>query len=262
MEKKYLTTTQAAKLLSVSADTVLKWVRAGKISSYRTPGGHCRIPQEAIEGMLPAGGPQDLAGPPISAAEARRFRYCWEYNSNSGQIADDCRSCLVYQSRARRCYEFRDIPEVFGYLRLHCKTTCDQCEYFRNVKEHGLSVLVVTRSGSLIKQLKHDTEHEDIEIKLVTSGYETSCTIESFRPDYIVVDWSIGTRVAQDLCNHLVQDPRIPLTRLILTSPDKEAAEMCESEILGWLRKPFTVTQLRDFIGTIQDSDPTPQTTE
>ena len=48
MAKDYFTTTEAANLLSVSPDTVLKWVRAGKIESYRTPGGHSRIPSEAV----------------------------------------------------------------------------------------------------------------------------------------------------------------------------------------------------------------------
>jgi AmiR/NasT family two-component response regulator len=91
-------------------------------------------------------------------------------------------------------------------------------------------------------------------VECTTSGYETSCTIERFRPDYVVVDWSMGARTAQDLCNHLVQDPRLPLTRLVLTSPDERATEMCESEIMGWLRKPFTLQQLREFLQSIQDS--------
>ena len=37
-DKNYLTTTQAAKLLSVSPDTVLKWVKAGKLQARRTLG--------------------------------------------------------------------------------------------------------------------------------------------------------------------------------------------------------------------------------
>ena len=46
--KDYLTTSQAAKILSVSPDAVLKWARAGKIEAYRTPGGHFRIPKSAL----------------------------------------------------------------------------------------------------------------------------------------------------------------------------------------------------------------------
>ena len=53
MIKDYYTTTEAARKLAVSADTVLKWVKAGKIDSYRTPGGHARIPKEAVETLLP-----------------------------------------------------------------------------------------------------------------------------------------------------------------------------------------------------------------
>ncbi|OGL47597.1 MAG: hypothetical protein A2161_15390 [Candidatus Schekmanbacteria bacterium RBG_13_48_7] len=47
-EQKYLTTTQAAKLLSVAPDTILKWVKAGKLTSRRTLGGYFRIPMEEL----------------------------------------------------------------------------------------------------------------------------------------------------------------------------------------------------------------------
>ena len=63
MNQKHYTTSQAAKLLSVSADTVLKWVKAGKINSYRTPGGHYRIPADAVETLLPARSPGSCPGP-------------------------------------------------------------------------------------------------------------------------------------------------------------------------------------------------------
>ena len=51
MVKDYYTTSEAARLLSVSADTVLKWVKADKIDSYRTPGGHARIPKAAVDAI-------------------------------------------------------------------------------------------------------------------------------------------------------------------------------------------------------------------
>ncbi len=250
MDKKYLTTTQAAKLLSVSSDTVLKWVRAGKLASYRTPGGHCRIPSNAVDGLLPENtvGQQQM----LPSPEVPPIQYCWEYNSATGELNEDCRDCIVYQSRARRCYEFRDVPEEFGYLRLHCKSTCDECDYYQVVKEQGVNVLLITRSTTLIDRLNDQDTGDRFHLRFATSEYETSATIEGFRPDYVVVDCSLGIRKAKNICDHLVADSRIPVTRLILASKDERATRDCGHEIMGWLRKPFNIQHLREFIATIQ----------
>lgn len=47
-----LTTAQAAKLLGVSVRTAQLWVESGEIPSWKTPGGHRRIPRVAIAEML------------------------------------------------------------------------------------------------------------------------------------------------------------------------------------------------------------------
>ena len=44
----FFTTKQAADLLGVSAPTVIKWVEEGRLRAHRTPGGHRRIPVEAL----------------------------------------------------------------------------------------------------------------------------------------------------------------------------------------------------------------------
>jgi excisionase family DNA binding protein len=46
----YLTSTQAAEALGVSRNTVKKWARLGYLAdSYRTDGGHVRIPRREVE---------------------------------------------------------------------------------------------------------------------------------------------------------------------------------------------------------------------
>ncbi len=44
-----LTTHQAARLLGVSLPTVVKWIKQGRLEAYKTPGGHRRIPEAALE---------------------------------------------------------------------------------------------------------------------------------------------------------------------------------------------------------------------
>ncbi len=47
-----LTTSQAARQLSVCPNTVKRWIARGVISAYTTPGGHYRILQEELERFL------------------------------------------------------------------------------------------------------------------------------------------------------------------------------------------------------------------
>lgn len=54
-EKKFYTTFEAAKALGVSALTVWRWCKKGKIKAWRTPGGHYRIPREELDRLLAGG---------------------------------------------------------------------------------------------------------------------------------------------------------------------------------------------------------------
>ena len=46
--RRYLGTHEVARLLSVDAGTVIRWVDAGRLASFRTPGGHRRIPRQEV----------------------------------------------------------------------------------------------------------------------------------------------------------------------------------------------------------------------
>ena len=52
MDKGYLTTFQVADLMSVTPDSVLKWIKSGKLEALRTPGGHYRIAKKDVETLL------------------------------------------------------------------------------------------------------------------------------------------------------------------------------------------------------------------
>lgn len=47
-----VTTKQAADMLGVAVSTVQKWVELGKLASWKTPGGHRRIPLASIKAVL------------------------------------------------------------------------------------------------------------------------------------------------------------------------------------------------------------------
>lgn len=50
--EEWLTTGQAAKLLSVSISTVARYVEQGKLRARRLPSGHLRIPRSSVERYL------------------------------------------------------------------------------------------------------------------------------------------------------------------------------------------------------------------
>nr|CAD6437923.1 helix-turn-helix domain-containing protein [Rhizobium sp. Q54] len=50
--KEILTTAQAAKLLGISVRTAQLWVESGDLPSWKTPGGHRRIPRSAVMPLI------------------------------------------------------------------------------------------------------------------------------------------------------------------------------------------------------------------
>jgi excisionase family DNA binding protein len=244
--KTHYTTTQAARLLSVSPDTVLKWVRAGKIDSYRTPGGHCRIPAGAVTALLPAG---DTAADTSEAAHPdETSRYCWDYYAGPDGVREQCRECVAYRSQARRCYEMRDIPEEFGHLRLFCTSSCEDCEFYRLTYDQQLSVLVVSRNQGWIEDLEAQAPGSTLRLESATSEYACGALIERFRPDFIVIDTSFGRARTRAMCRLLRDDPRIPFARIIIASRRARWEEDCRRDVFGWIEKPFSVTQLAEFV--------------
>jgi excisionase family DNA binding protein len=127
MNKGYLTTFQAAEILSVSPDAVLKWIKSGKITAYRTPGGHYRIEKKEIDALL-----NNYDQPPLTENETKAglFPYCWEYNGQKNCNGEDCENCLVFKARALNCFEMSSLPAEFGHLRRFCKSSCQTCEYY------------------------------------------------------------------------------------------------------------------------------------
>jgi len=244
--QEYLTTTEAAKLLGVSPDTVLKWVKAGKVKSRRTLGGHFRIPVSELSLFASETLITIDSEPAISRPVTHQ--YCWEFLAGGGEVREECHDCITFRSRARRCYELKDLPGSMGCLNLMCDTECSECDYYRVVHGQGINVIALAHTGKLISDLQGSGVREGIEIRFATGEYETASLIQGFRPDYVVVDCSFGKRRTADICGSLFADIRIPVPRIILSSKTREIRDYCDREVFGWIRKPFSLQQLKDCI--------------
>jgi excisionase family DNA binding protein len=62
-----LTTLDVARLCGVSRPTVVRWIEGGKLEAYRTPGGHRRVRQSALQTFC-----REQGVPLVSAEEGHR----------------------------------------------------------------------------------------------------------------------------------------------------------------------------------------------
>ena len=126
--KNYITTGEAAAIFDVEPDTVLRWIKSGDIPAIRTPGGHYRINRNVFLTKMIKDttiNEKDEIQSPLS--------YCWEFYSESGIIRDECKECIVYKSKASKCYELCNLPISIGHARLFCTESCNDCQYFKSI---------------------------------------------------------------------------------------------------------------------------------
>jgi excisionase family DNA binding protein len=247
----YLTTGQAAKLCMVTPDTILKWVKQGRIPSRRTAGGHYRIRRDDLEQFRAA----EQVTPDAIGTSKRNFQYCWEYNTD-GETLPDCLKCVVFATRAYRCYELLKAAPEIGHGKLFCKKSCEECDYYLNVHKDPTNVLVVSDNQVLIAALERDASTAAMNLRVTNCEYTTSAEVQSFRPDYAIVDCSLGTERSRDIVFHLKQDPRIPYVRVILAAEDGAYPTGCEKDVFARIETPFQledVTQCIDGVRPISE---------
>lgn len=170
-----LTTGQAARLLSVTPDTVLKWIRAGKLRATRTAGGHNRVAAADVEQMIAAGRTEQAVP------------YCWEFFRAGGELSPRCRMCPAYRFRAARCYEMRRaglaLPGAFD----GCPPACESCAYYGIVSRLERRLLLAT-SDAAVRAHMERVAGGTFEIRCAASIRETVSVLQEFRPAVILVD--------------------------------------------------------------------------
>ncbi|MGK5026130.1 GAF domain-containing protein [Janthinobacterium sp. RB2R34] len=108
-----VTTTRAADLLGVAVSTVQKWVELGRLESWKTPGGHRRIPLASIYSVLRSGDADiAVASTPRQVENMRAFA--------SAPMPDGLREVVdeVVRLRATRASGLLDTPAHINYDRI------------------------------------------------------------------------------------------------------------------------------------------------
>jgi len=237
-----LSTGKAAKLLSVTPDTVLKWIKSGRLPAARTAGGHYRIAREDVDRLLGNGAVNR------PAAERGLF-FCWDYYATDGVPSEGCQACLVYRARARRCYEMSGLTSDAGYSGTYCLTSCEECAYYREVVLGHRRVLVVTTSEPLRRRLATDSEGSRLELAFANGEYECAASLDRFRPELIVIDGALSERTRASLCANLATDTRLEGVEILLAVDGEPTDRRAVSQSVdGALRRTFTLVELEQHI--------------
>ncbi len=245
----YLSTGQASKLLSVTPDTILKWVKQGRLPALRTPGGHYRIPEEDINAVI-----NSRAEPQPSSGRDERLEkpllHCWEFFGSEEQVTPGCQECLVYRAQALKCFEMKHLSKDLGYKGGVRSGSCDKCSYYRYHLGRPYNVLVITDKPDCVESLTGEKESERIRLQFASCEYECSLLIERFRPDFVVVDCAMQEDKCRELCHHLANDPRIQGNTIILAAPARKLSISFPGTVR--IRHPFTLQDLEDHLSNSQ----------
>lgn len=209
-EAGYLTTGEAARLLAVTPDTVLKWIHKGRIAAVQTAGGHHRIGMSEIRRLLGEGG---SPGPQVRMPDA--VHRCWEYFGEGSSIRAGCLQCVVYRFRAACCYEVQATPGLSCSESRMCAGFCAACPYYLRIHNLPQRVLVVSRDEAWLAGLRQQAA-EGLAVSFANGVYEASAAVGETLPSLVLLDSELPASEIETLREALGRDRRVPWVRVYL----------------------------------------------
>lgn len=248
MPASLLTTGQAARMCSVKPDTVLKWIKRGRLQATRTAGGHFRVERSNVLELITqsASGAATCEEPPTLCS---RPKHCWEFMTNSP--GTECQECVVYRVHALWCFRLVNLIEGTGHAKRFCGGPCVDCPYYRRV--HGLptNVLVITRDEVLIHELAK-REGACIDFRIARRGYDASAIINVFRPAFVVFDQAILESLGVALLDALASDPRTAGAKIVVAVRKGAIGFRIESKaVFATVEEPFSADEIVAMINRI-----------
>jgi excisionase family DNA binding protein len=240
--QKFLTTGQMAKMLSVTPDTVLKWIKQEKLPALRTAGGHYRVSPDAL-GALRS---QEKFSPHRDFPAEKQLLYCWQFFAENGKTRRECQDCLIFHSQALKCFEMNLLPSGSGAKCGSCADSCESCAYYQYQSGRPFKVLVVTDDPACLEALTQQGTTSKIQFQFVSGEYESSRVVDWFRPDFVIVDCKMPQMKCQELCRHLANDPRIPNTIMILATPPGRRGISLPGSIR--IRNPISLKEVENHL--------------
>jgi excisionase family DNA binding protein len=177
----------------------------------------------------------------------------------TGQVAKICKVA------PRTVSKWFDSGRLKGYRIPGSQDRRIPREYLiRFLKEHGMpmgeledetmaKVLIVAQDQVLIENVKRELpEQRSFKVETAASGFEAGIQAESFHPDCIIVDFSIGRSEALQICQNLRRNEEFADVILIALLPDDGASTSFDrSTINETFKKPFDAALLAERLRTL-----------
>jgi DNA-binding response OmpR family regulator len=114
-------------------------------------------------------------------------------------------------------------------------------------------VLIVAQDQVLVENLKRELPPEkSFKVAVAASGFDAGIQAESFHPDCIIVDFSIGRTEALQICQNLRRNSEFSEIILIALLPDDGSSTSFDrSSINETFKKPFDAALLAERFRTL-----------
>jgi len=177
----------------------------------------------------------------------------------TGQVAKICKVA------PRTVSKWFDSGRLRGYRVPGSQNRRIPREYLiKFLKEHGMplgdledeamaKVLIVAQDQVLIENLKREMPSErSFKVAVVATGFDAGIQAESFKPDCVIVDFSIGRHEALQICNNLRRNPEFAEVIVIaLLLDDDSSTGFDRSSINETFKKPFDAALLAERVRTL-----------
>jgi excisionase family DNA binding protein len=248
MSSSLLTTGKAARLCSVKPDTVLKWIKQGRLRAIRTAGGHYRVEERDVTALLARDHHGKREWEQRTALCSRPMR-CWEY-MNHGP-GTECENCVVYHVRSAYCFRLASVVRGVGHGKRFCTGSCQECPYYRRV--HGLptNVLVITHDEALIQNLARRA-NGSIDFRFARRWYDASAIVAVRRPAFVIFDQGVLESLGMAPLDALVSDKRTAGARILVAlRKGTMGCKIHSSQVYATIEEPFEAEDIISIIHRI-----------
>jgi excisionase family DNA binding protein len=124
-------------------------------------------------------------------------------------------------------------------------------------EEEWHKILVIGAERLFVERLQEMLpENEDFKYQIANSGFEAGIMAQSFHPDTIIIDLSLGRSEAVQIASNLRKDPQYEATLMLALAgedeaePDSLKGDLMFSEAF---KKPFDIALLAERIRTLAE---------
>ncbi|MFA6187128.1 MAG: response regulator [Phycisphaerae bacterium] len=124
------------------------------------------------------------------------------------------------------------------------------------VLQTGKKRLLIVDDDAEIVELMVDVLGRDgrFDIKTASTGYDAGIMTQKFRPDLILLDYMLPDVNGNIVCKTIKENPEFSNTRIIIISGvinQLEIDDLLKAGAEAFMKKPFSITELIDKIGTV-----------